>query len=181
MKSKTYQPSRENSTMPLVDPQGMNNMPADVVMLSRAKGHTRNVGDTARQAIVISRQMVEVYAALTGDKNPIHLDEGTGKASIFGTNIAHGMLVGSLFGPLMVNHLLGPGIIYRKQTLEFEAPVPLDETVTAVVTVREVHRKPDKDVYILDTECFLSDGIRALHGEAVVLALKDGLKKPSRT
>lgn len=133
---------------------------------------SREAGESVRQTVQITEEMVHRYADLVDDHNPIHIDPESGRKSIFGVNIAHGMLVGSLFGPLLVNELLGPGILYRKQTLEFEAPVPVGEAVTAVITVQEVKRKPDKDIYILQTECFLPDGKRAINGEAVIIALK---------
>ena len=139
----------------------------------------REVGDKATNTVVISEQMVKIYAALVQDENPIHVDKDTGKQSIFGVNIAHGMLVGSLFGPIVVNQLIGPGVLYRKQTLEFEAPVPIGEEVTAVVTVTEAKHKPDKDVYVLQTECFLKDGKRVINGEAVIIVLAEGYKKES--
>lgn len=152
-----------------------------VVPLTRGKPQRREAGDAASNTVTISEQMVKLYAALTGDENPIHVDKETGRKSIFGVNIAHGMLVGSLFGPIIVNQLIGPGVLYRKQTLEFEAPVPIGEAVTAVVTVREVKHKPDKDVYILQTDCFLPSGQRAITGEAVIIALLSGLQRDKQT
>ena len=137
--------------------------------------HASRTGDTAQMSLPITEHMVQIYAALTGDTNPIHTDPETGRKSVFGTNIAHGMLVGSFFGPVIVNELIGPGAIYRKQTLEFEAPVPIGEEITAVVSVKEVKAKEDKTVYILQTECFLSSnpsGTRVISGEAVIVVLK---------
>jgi 3-hydroxybutyryl-CoA dehydratase len=150
-----------------------------VIHLSRGKPSRREVGDTASNTVTISEQMVKIYAALMGDENPIHVDPVTGRQSIFGQNIAHGMLVGSLFGPVIVNQLIGPGAIYRKQSLEFDAPVPVGEPVTAVVTVKDVISKPDKDVYVLETECFLNNGKRVITGEAVIITLAEGLQKPA--
>lgn len=148
-----------------------------VIPIKRGKPIQRDVGDSASHKTVMSDQMVKIYAALVGDENPIHVDPETGKKSIFGANIAHGMLVGSLFGPVIVNQLIGPGCIYRKQILEFDAPVPIGEEVTAVVTVMEAKHKPDKDIYVLQTECFRSDGQRVISGEAVIIALPGGLNK----
>lgn len=149
----------------------------EVIPFGRTQPIRREAGDSASNRVTISEQMVKIYAALTGDENPIHVDEETGRQSIFGVNIAHGMLVGSLFGPVIVNQLFGPGVIYRKQTLEFEAPVPVGEPVTAVVTVKEAKHKPDKDVYVLQTECFLNTGQRVIDGEAVIIAFTSGLQK----
>lgn len=148
-----------------------------VIPLTRGKPVQRQVGNSASQTVVVSEQMVKQYATLVGDENPIHVDKLTGRQSIFGVNIAHGMLVGSLFGPVIVNRLLGPGVVYRKQTLEFEAPVPVGAEVTAVVTVTEVKHKPDKDIYILQTDCFLEGDQRVIHGEAVIIAFAEGLRR----
>jgi 3-hydroxybutyryl-CoA dehydratase len=145
--------------------------------MKNGKPLQRDAGDKAQHQTTITEQMVKIYGALVGDENPIHVDPETGKRSIFGANIAHGMLVGSLFGPVIVNQLIGPGCIYRKQILEFEAPVPIGEEVTAVVTVLEAKHKPDKDVYVLQTECFRTDGTRVITGEAVIIALPSGLEK----
>jgi acyl dehydratase len=148
-----------------------------IIPLKRGKPIRRDVGDSASHTTTMTEQMVKIYAALVNDENPIHVDPETGKRSIFGANIAHGMLVGSLFGPVVVNQLIGPGCIYRKQILEFDAPVPIGESVTATVTVVEAKHKPDKDVYVLQTECFREDGQRVINGEAVIIALPGGLTK----
>ncbi len=152
-------------------------MTGGVVPLNRMRPMVKEAGDQASNTVTITEQMVKIYAALVNDENPIHVDPETGRQSIFGTNIAHGMLVGSLFGPIIVNQLIGPGVLYRKQTLEFDAPVPIGEAVTATVTVQEAKHKPDKDVYVLQTECFLPSGQRVINGEAVIIALKEGLAK----
>jgi 3-hydroxybutyryl-CoA dehydratase len=148
-----------------------------VLQMKDGKPLQRDAGDSARHTTQITDQMVKIYAALVQDENPIHVDPETGRRSIFGANIAHGMLVGSLFGPVVVNQLIGPGCIYRKQILEFEAPVPIGEEVTAVVTILDAKHKADKDVYVLLTECFRGDGTRVITGEAVIIALPSGLEK----
>ncbi len=148
-----------------------------VIPLKRGKPVRRETGDVASNTVIITERMVKIYGALTGDENPIHMDKETGRKSIFGSNIAHGMLVGSLFGPVIVNKLIGPGAIYRKQTLEFEAPVPIGEAVKATITVIEAKHKEDKSVYILKTECFLGDDTRVITGEAIIIVLAAGLKK----
>jgi acyl dehydratase len=148
-----------------------------VVSMKTQAAHKRDAGDEASQQVTITDDMVKTYARLVGDENPIHIDPETGRKSIFGTNIAHGMLVGSLFGPVIVNQLIGPGCIYRKQLLEFDAPVPIGEQVTATVTVVEAKHKPDKSVYVLRTECFRADGVRVITGDAVIIAPLAGLEK----
>lgn len=148
----------------------------DMVMITKKPELTANtslvIGDKGSHTTTITREMVEQFAQLTGDHNPIHVDPETGKASLFGTNIVHGMLVGSLYGPVIVNQLVGPGCIYRKQSLEFEAPVPVGEAVTSIVLVKDAIHKPDKVIYVLETEtCLANGGKRVLKGEAVIMVL----------
>ncbi len=148
-----------------------------VIPLKRGKPLRRETGDVASHTVVITERMVKIYGALTGDENPIHIDKEAGRKSIFGSNIAHGMLVGSLFGPVIVNKLIGPGAIYLKQSLEFDAPVPIGEAVKATLTVKEAKHKEHKSVYVLQTECFLDDGTRVINGEAVIIVPASGLKQ----
>jgi 3-hydroxybutyryl-CoA dehydratase len=159
----------------MTQPQAVEN--TTLRLIAGDKPIQREAGDVASQQVTITEQMVKIYAALVNDENPIHVDKETGKRSIFGANIAHGMLVGSLFGPVIVNQLIGPGAIYRKQILEFDAPVPIGEAVTAKITVTEAKHKPDKDVYVLLTEAFREDGTRVISGEAVIIAPHEGLLK----
>ncbi|MBY0404562.1 MAG: MaoC family dehydratase [Cyanobacteria bacterium] len=182
MSKKTTKPEAPTGTLKASGKEsGANALKAGgkggVIPIKRSVMIQREVGESASHTTVITDQMVKIYAALVKDENPIHVDPETGKRSIFGANIAHGMLIGSLFGPVIVNQLIGPGCIYRKQVLEFDAPVPIGEEVTATVSVIEAKHKPDKDVYVLQTECFRSDGQRVINGEAIIIALPGGLNK----
>ena len=128
------------------------------------------VGDSAEISRAIGDEEVRAFAALTGDDNPVHLDEGYAAATRFGRRIAHGMLGASLISAVLANELPGRGTVYLSQTLRFNAPVFLGDTVTARVTVKSV--REDKPVVTLETVCTNQRGERVVEGEAVVLAPK---------
>lgn len=115
----------------------------------------------------LSAKDVETFADLTGDQNPVHLDETYAQQTRFGKRIAHGMLGASLISTVLGMYLPGPGTIYLSQTLNFVAPVYLDDTLTAEVTVTNV--REDKPIVTLETQCLNQDNRLVLKGEAVVL------------
>lgn len=125
------------------------------------------VGMSRSLTKVIGDAEVRGFAEVSEDRNPIHLDEAAGKASIFGGRIAHGMLVGSLFSALLGERLPGQGTIYMGQSLKFLAPVPVGSEVIATVTVREIVTA--KKRVILDCEATVG-GKAVIKGEAMVLA-----------
>ncbi len=128
------------------------------------------VGDAAEISKTIGDAEVRAFAGLTGDRNPVHLDEEYAKGTRFGRRIAHGMLGASLISAVLANELPGRGTVYLSQTLRFTAPVFLGDTVTARVTVKGV--REDKPVVTLDTVCTNQRGERVVEGEAVVLVPK---------
>lgn len=125
------------------------------------------VGDGAEVSKTINEEDVRAFAELTGDRNPVHLDEEYAAATRFGRRIAHGMLGASLISTVLASELPGPGSVYLSQTLRFTAPVYLGDTVTARVTVK--HVREDKPVVTLETVCTNQRGERVVEGEAVVL------------
>jgi len=125
------------------------------------------VGDSAEVSKTIADEDVRAFAELTGDRNPVHLDEEYAAATRFGRRIAHGMFAASLISAVLANELPGRGTVYLSQTLKFTAPVFLGDTVTARVTVKGV--RGDKPVVTLETVCTNQRGERVLEGEAVVL------------
>lgn len=112
---------------------------------------------------------VRSFAEVSEDRNPIHLDEAAGAASIFKERIVHGMLCASLFSALLGERLPGRGTIYMGQTLKFLAPVKLGATVTATVTVAEI--LAEKGRVVLTCEAKVGDKL-VISGEATVLAPK---------
>ncbi|MGS4945407.1 MaoC family dehydratase [Meridianimarinicoccus sp. RP-17] len=125
------------------------------------------VGQSRSLTKVIDDATVRAFAEVSEDRNPIHLEDAAGEASIFGQRIAHGMLVGSLFSALLGERLPGHGTIYLGQSLRFLAPVPLGSEVVASVTVAEI--VPEKKRVKLECEARIGDTLVVV-GEATVLA-----------
>jgi 3-hydroxybutyryl-CoA dehydratase len=124
---------------------------------------------------VLSRTITEddilLFAQVSGDRNPIHLDPEYAERSIFGKRIAHGFLIGSLISAVLGNDLPGPGSIYLGQTLKFLAPIHIGDTVT--VKVKVVAVREDKRIVTLHTNCTNQSGVLVLSGEAVVKYAKE--------
>jgi len=128
---------------------------------------TLELGAKASRTQTISDETIRAFADLTGDHNPIHLDDSYAAGTRFGQRIAHGMLAASLISATLANDLPGPGAVYLNQTLQFKAPVYPGDTVTATVEVKAL--RPDKPLVTLATICTNQDGKVVLEGEAVVL------------
>ena len=126
-----------------------------------------NVGDSAEVTKTIEQTDIQAFAAVTGDHNPIHVDEEFAKTTRFGRRIAHGMLTASLISSVLANKLPGEGSVYLGQTLQFVAPVFPGDQVTARVTVKEV--REDKPVVKLETICVNQRDEVVIRGEATVL------------
>jgi 3-hydroxybutyryl-CoA dehydratase len=129
------------------------------------------VGDMAESSRTITDADVRVFADLTGDHNPVHLDEQYASGTRFERRIAHGMLTASLISSTLANQLPGAGTVYLSQSLKFIAPVYLDDTVTVRVTVTAI--REDKPVATLETICVNQRGEPLIKGEAVVLFNED--------
>jgi 3-hydroxybutyryl-CoA dehydratase len=123
------------------------------------------VGLSARFSKTVTEADIVLFAAVTGDTNPMHLDAEYAATSIFGERIAHGMLAAGLITKVLGTQLPGPGTIYMSQSLRFRAPVRIGETVTAVVEVKALH--PEKRRATLSTVCLVK-GEPVLEGEAYV-------------
>ncbi len=127
-------------------------------------------GDKASRTTLISDEMIRAFASLTGDTNPIHLDDAYAAGTRFGRRIAHGMIAAGLISATLANDLPGPGTIYLSQTLQFKAPVYPGDTITTTVEVKST--RPDKPIVKLVTTCKNQDEVVVLEGEAVVLISK---------
>jgi len=125
------------------------------------------VGQEYRETIKITDDMVRKFAELTGDTNPLHLDESFARKSRFGRRICHGMLVASMISRIMGINFPGPGTVIVKQLLKYRAPVYIDETVEVQVTVLEINS--DKKRIMLDTPVYKKDGVKAIDAQAEVL------------
>ena len=116
---------------------------------------------------VIGDAEIEMFAALSTDHNPVHLDEDYAQQTIFGGRIAHGMLTAGLISAVIGEQLPGHGSVYLKQNLTFIAPVRPGDRVDASVCVREIDYA--KRRVTLDCACRVGDTV-VLKGDALVLA-----------
>ncbi len=106
------------------------------------------------------------FAEVSGDRNPVHLDDAYAARSPFGQRVAHGFLTGSLISAVIGMELPGPGSIYLGQTLKFLAPVYIGDTVT--VSVEVIGVREEKRLVTLRTDGTNQDGKLVLTGEAIV-------------
>lgn len=125
------------------------------------------VGSTASFSKTITEADVMLFAGLTGDFNPVHIDAEHARTTRFGQRVVHGMLTASLISAVLGTRLPGPGSINLGQTVKFTAPVFIGDTVTATVVV--THIRWDKGIVTLETACRNQRGETVLTGEAVAM------------
>lgn len=128
------------------------------------------VGQAASFSKTISESDVYMFAGVTGDVNPAHVNEAYAQTTPFKTRIAHGILSAGLISAVLGTQLPGPGAIYASQTLKFTAPVHIGDTITAKATIKELI--PERNRAIVETVCRNQDGIVVTMGEAVLLPPK---------
>lgn len=124
-------------------------------------------GDKASRTTTITDEMIHAFADLTGDANPVHLDDAYAAGTRFKRRIAHGMIAAGLISAALANDLPGPGTVYLSQTLQFKSPVYPGDTLTTTVEVKAV--RTDKPIVTLGTVCKNQEDVVVLEGEAVVL------------
>jgi 3-hydroxybutyryl-CoA dehydratase len=128
-----------------------------------------SVGQSAERSQVVGAGDIEAFAAVSGDSNPVHLDDSYARTTPFGERIAHGMLSAAYISAVLGTQLPGPGAIYLNQSLRFRRPVKVGDAVTARVTVMALDEK--RGHVTLETVC-LVNGKAVLDGEALVVAPK---------
>lgn len=126
-----------------------------------------SIGMTRHLRKVIEDADLEMFARISGDRNPVHFDDDYARDTIFGGRIAHGMLTASLISAIIGEQLPGHGTIYLKQALTFLAPVRPGDMVEASVSVADIDYS--KRRVTLACQCAV-DGKPVLKGEALVLA-----------
>jgi phosphotransacetylase/acyl dehydratase len=129
-----------------------------------------NNGDSATLVRTLTEQDIKLFAVMSGDINPAHVDPDYAMGSRFREVIGHGMWSGALISTVLGTQFPGPGTIYLGQDLRFLRPVKVGDTVTVKVTVKQ---KGDKGRVTLDTECVNQDGEVVVSGSADVIAPKD--------
>ncbi len=127
------------------------------------------IGDTFEFSKQITDRLIREFADVSGDHNPIHLDEDFAAGTRFGKRIGHGMLTASFLSALLGSSLSVNRVVYLGQTLKFTAPAFIGDTVTARGTVK--HIRKDKPVVTIETVCVNQNGTVLLEGEAVLMLL----------
>jgi 3-hydroxybutyryl-CoA dehydratase len=124
------------------------------------------VGMTACYARTVTEADVVLFAGISGDNNPVHMNEEFAKETLFQGRIAHGMLSASFISTVLGTKLPGPGCIYLSQNLKFRAPVRTGDTVSATATITEI--VAEKKRVVMTTTCSVRNTV-VLEGEAVVM------------
>ncbi len=153
----------------------MNHAPTPELLENRTYDELQP-GDSASLTRTLTKDDIDVFAILSGDVNPAHLDEAYAKQTPFNKVIAHGMWGGTLISTILGTSLPGPGTIYVGQTLRFMRPVGLGDVITVTVTVKE---KRDKQMVLLDCVCTNQQGKTVILGEAEVMAPSQKVRRES--
>ena len=125
-----------------------------------------SVGQSAETTKIVAAADVEAFAAVSGDTNPVHLDEAYARTTPFQGRIAHGMLSGAYISAVLGTKLPGPGAIYLTQSLRFRRPVKIGDPVVTKVSVTALDER--RGHATLTTVCKV-DGKTVVDGEAVVM------------
>lgn len=127
------------------------------------------IGDTFSVSREVTDELIRKFADVSGDYNPIHLDEEFAAQTRFGKRIAHGMLGASFISAVLGYKLSDRKIVYLSQSLRFVAPVFIGDTVTAKATVKEI--REDKPIVTIETTCENQSGETVITGEAKIMVL----------
>ncbi len=133
------------------------------------------IGDSAFVQHTLTMKDILLFAIMSGDVNPAHLDEDYAKSDMFHQIIAHGMWGASLISTLLGTRLPGPGTIYLSQSLQFLRPVLLGDRITAHVVVTD--KKPGKHHVKLDCTCVKQTGKEVIVGRAEVIAPTEKIRR----
>jgi 3-hydroxybutyryl-CoA dehydratase len=144
----------------------MDNVRASLESLTGYYLEDLSVGMTAVYAKTITDADVVMYAGVSGDTNPVHINEEYASSTMFKSRIAHGMLTASFISTVLGTKLPGPGCIYMSQNLKFKAPVRIGDTVHARVTVIDII--PEKRRVTVKTVCAVGDTV-VIDGEALLM------------
>lgn len=125
------------------------------------------LGMNASVENTVTESDIQSFAAITGDHNPVHLDEGFAATTPFKGRISHGMLTAGYISAVFGMRLPGPGSIYISQTLNFRRPVRIDDRITTTVKVAELF--PEKRRVLFECVCINGEGKAVLQGEATLM------------
>ena len=129
------------------------------------------VGQTASLTKTITEEDLNHFIAITGDENPLHIDESFAKQTFFGQRIAHGMLSASLFSTLVGMHIPGIGAIYKSQAIEFLLPVFIGDTLCAWFEIVAIDTENEE----IEIKSWIEnqDGENVIEGKTVASLLRD--------
>lgn len=126
-----------------------------------------SVGQSYQKDFFISEELGQSFAQISGDFNPVHLDEEYARETMFGKKIAHGMLLGSYISGVLGSDFPGEGTIYLKQDMKFTKPVYYGDTITISVTILEMDDARNR--MTLETNCYNQASDLVLAGTALVM------------
>jgi phosphotransacetylase/acyl dehydratase len=147
-------------------------------MLDRIENRTFDelqVGDSASIIRTLSHKDIELFAIMSGDVNPAHVDEAFAKSDMFHKIIAHGMWGGALISTVLGTQLPGPGAVYLGQSLRFRRPVGLGDTIT--VSVKVLEKAEEKHKVVLDCQAINQHGEIVINGTAEVIAPSEKISR----
>ncbi len=127
------------------------------------------VGDTFTITKEVTDEVIRKFAEVSGDYNPIHLDEEFAAKTMFGKRIAHGMLGASFISAVLGYQMSERKIVYLSQNLKFIAPVFIGDTITAKASVKEI--REDKPIVTIETTCENQSGETVITGEGKIMVL----------
>ena len=127
------------------------------------------IGDSFSISREVTDELVRKFADVSGDFNPIHLDDEFAAKTRFGKRIAHGMLSGAFISAVLGNELKGHTVVYLSQTLKFTAPVFIGDTVTTTSTIIKIRK--DKNIVTLENRCSNQNGETVVKGESMLMIL----------
>ena len=134
------------------------------------------LGETASLMRTLSKEDIELFAIMSGDVNPTHVDKEYARSDTFHKIVAHGMWGATLISTLLGTKLPGPGTVYCDQTLSFQQQVTVGDTITVSITVRDKETESHK--IILDCQGVNQHGDVVISGTATVLAPTTKVKRP---
>ena len=127
------------------------------------------IGQNASFSKTISESDVYLFAGITGDLNPIHINKTVAEKSIFKDRIVHGILVAGFISNVIGMRFPGPGTVYMQQDIKFLLPVKIGDTITATVALDKIIN-PEKGILELLTEVYNQNGEKVISGKAIVKA-----------
>ena len=130
-----------------------------------------SLGQSAERSWTVTGETIDAFAEVSGDDNPVHLDEAFAATTAFKGRIAHGMLAGGFISAVLGAQLPGPGSIYVSQSLKFRRPVRIGDVVTARVEIKEIDERRGR--VTLATDCTV-EGKTVVEGEATIMVSRRG-------